>query len=77
MTYPGGPQRRSCAARTRNEVAEMRAPRPLPFREELRIAGMLARCELCRACPSVMTALSIMAPPRPELATAEIIRLAG
>ena len=61
--YPGELARRRCAQRTRAELISYQPKRPLPFRDALRISGMYARCETCRACPKVLATLAAMAPP--------------
>jgi hypothetical protein len=75
--YPGELGRQRCATRTRAELLEYAPKRPLALRDELRLRGMLARCETCAACPLVIRTLTIMAPAKPEPASAQIFRLAG
>lgn len=75
--YPGELARKRCAERTREELIAYQPARPLALRDEMRLKGMHARCSMCRACPNVVRALTIMLPAEPERPTAQIIRLAG
>lgn len=75
--YPGELARMRCAIRTRDELLDFAPARPLALRDEVRLKGQRARCSTCQACPLIVKALQIMAPPAPEPASAVIFRLAG
>lgn len=77
MTHAAEAERLRCAARTREEMADVSFRRVRTERDVLRFSWQATRCKRCGACPLMLRALTVMLPAEPEPQSAEMFKLAS